>query len=454
MGRGNAFIGNFRGKVGNVVGYTIKNSSKKDTQGLRVYQPVVKNPRTIGQSNQRMIVSAASVFYSHFSEILDHSFEGLTEGAKNQARFMKLALMQKQAPYVNKGTSYMIPGLYQISEGGLTATPTFFAEVTSNTSEAYGKMVPNVQGIKLTKSNMYDLDLFLQDNPMFKEGDQITYVLFMKSNTQEGERYYYMLGRGWLNSIEYKLSATMKGISAFANNQASLNGITVGIGDNDNIIFYRNIAEAENIVAAAVIVSRWQNSKWMRNNSTLEVTDSFFDTWYSDERWKEALQSFQSVGNDASSSDLYLNQDGNVKIVSLNVYVVIANGNQARFAGGVDDQGKRFLFANPDKYLYSPEWVPVVKTAGSGDNPPTFYSTSDIDSMYITGVIKKPSLPLYVTQEQVHLSDAKSKTFSRAASSQSRSMKTFAERLSSVDPKPVPVQEETEKKEKTEKTKK
>lgn len=438
MGRGNAFIGNFRGKVGNVVGYTIKNSNKKDTQGLRVYQPVVKNPKTVAQSNQRMVVSAASVFYSHFSEILDHSFEGLTEGAKNQERFMKLALTQKQAPYVDKGTAYLVPGIYQISEGGLTATPTDFRADGNKQSPVYSQIVPHTGGIKLTEDNMYDLALFLQDNPMFKEGDQLTYVLFMRMSTADGERYYYILGRGWLNEITDNKAPKMKAISAFSSSQASLNGITVSAGESDNsLVFYHNDDDATEIVAAGVIVSRWQNSKWMRNNCTLAVSDAFFNTWYSDQRWNDAIKTYQARNESASTSSLYLNQDGNVKIVKLTAIGFKLSGSTdvVRFACGVDDQGRKFLFANGSKQLYSPTWKTVAKTTGE---TPTYWTTSDVDMQYITGVDSKPALPLYVGQDLLHLSDGAASTYGHAAASASKNLKSYAERLSGAESKPVP----------------
>lgn len=442
MGRGNAFIGNFRGKVGNIVGYTIKNSSKKDTQGLRVYQPIVKNPKTVAQSNQRMIVAASSVFYSHFSEILDHSFEGLTEGAKNQERFMKLALTQKQAPYVDKGTAYLVPGIYQISEGGLTATPTEFKADGNKNSETYSKIVPHATGLKLTADNKNNLALFLQDNPMFKEGDQLTYVLFMRLSTADGERYYYILGRGWLNEVSERKSPTGKSISAFADSQASLNGITVMEDTTDSrLMFFHDADDTAEIVAAGLIVSRWQNNKWMRNNCTLAVSDAFFDTWYSDERWDAALKTYQASNESASTSDLYLNQDGNIKVVKLTVMSILTTGSgtPARFACAIDDQGRKFLFANPDKLLYGADWKKVVKTEGE---TPVYWSTSDVDMQYITGTSRKPELPLYVEQDKLHPSDGATSTFGHAAASKSRNIKSYATRLSEIEPKPVPVEDD------------
>ena len=54
MAKAQGIIGNFKGKVGNMVGYQLTDSNNKQTQGIRIYQPNVKNPKTSAQAEQQM----------------------------------------------------------------------------------------------------------------------------------------------------------------------------------------------------------------------------------------------------------------------------------------------------------------------------------------------------------------------------------------------------------------
>ena len=51
--------GNKKGKIGNSIYYTIKNSNNKVTQGERIYQPNVTNPQSESQRAQRMKLKPA-----------------------------------------------------------------------------------------------------------------------------------------------------------------------------------------------------------------------------------------------------------------------------------------------------------------------------------------------------------------------------------------------------------
>ena len=53
MGKSVGFIGNFKGKLGNAVGYKVSQSNSGTNQGVRVYQPNIKNPKSAAQAEQR-----------------------------------------------------------------------------------------------------------------------------------------------------------------------------------------------------------------------------------------------------------------------------------------------------------------------------------------------------------------------------------------------------------------
>ena len=71
MAKGIGLIGNFKGKVGNTVGYKLTASNNGQTQGIRVYQPIVKNPKSAGQAEQRAKLLAVNATYRALKKVID-----------------------------------------------------------------------------------------------------------------------------------------------------------------------------------------------------------------------------------------------------------------------------------------------------------------------------------------------------------------------------------------------
>ena len=131
MAKGNAISGNITGKKGSSIFYKVSNSNNKVTQGLREYQPVVTNPKTTSQAQQRMKLQPATNFYRGLSDVLDHSFEGQKYGGRNHSYFMKLAIGNADGinyPYLYKGDTNFVPGSYLVSRGSLGRVKVNFIE--------------------------------------------------------------------------------------------------------------------------------------------------------------------------------------------------------------------------------------------------------------------------------------------------------------------------------------
>ena len=84
MSKGNLFLGQARGKVGDVVFYRLEGE-----QVTRSRNRSPRNPRAPMQLAQRVIMNTVSKAYSLFQELADHAFEGLSPGAANQRQFIK-----------------------------------------------------------------------------------------------------------------------------------------------------------------------------------------------------------------------------------------------------------------------------------------------------------------------------------------------------------------------------
>lgn len=134
MAKGNLFLGDGHGSVGDVTFYT-----KNGQQISRVRRRSVKNPSTSGQLYQRAILSTVVKAYQAGSVIFDHSFEGVATGAASQARFQKVNIdlirqlveadiaanaseSAHHAAVVPRGSVWPVPNVYRVSQGSLLQT--------------------------------------------------------------------------------------------------------------------------------------------------------------------------------------------------------------------------------------------------------------------------------------------------------------------------------------------
>lgn len=170
MAKGLGIIGNFKGKVGNIVGYNLKDSNNKQTQGLRAYQPVVRNPKTAAQAEQRAKMAPINATYRALKGIIDRGQEGVAYGNKSRLRFLSEAMKQFDGPWFEKGEAVTLPIKTNITRGSLRNIGV--SEVTGNyfvcdleTSLAEGSSTIGDLSTNLLASNSY-----------LKEGDQLTFV--------------------------------------------------------------------------------------------------------------------------------------------------------------------------------------------------------------------------------------------------------------------------------------
>ena len=160
MGKGNLFLGQGRGKLGDSVFYL-----KNGQQAFRVRRRQISNPNTSGMLVQRAIMATVMQAYSYGKAIFDHSFQGQTVGEGSQSKFMSVNLRKLRNAYfadvatmqdpgydptdligrfVARGSTVPVGWAYQISEGTFkapvativaSATPTMQWPTLSNANE-------------------------------------------------------------------------------------------------------------------------------------------------------------------------------------------------------------------------------------------------------------------------------------------------------------------------------
>ena len=137
MGKGNLFLGQGRGKLGDSVFYL-----KNGQQAFRVRRRQISNPNTTGMLVQRAIMATIMQAYSFGKSIFDHSFQGQKVGEGSQSKFMSVNLRKLRNAYfadvatmqdpgydptdligrfVARGSTVPVGWTYQISEGTFKA---------------------------------------------------------------------------------------------------------------------------------------------------------------------------------------------------------------------------------------------------------------------------------------------------------------------------------------------
>lgn len=129
MSKGNLFLGQGRGSVGDVVFYRANGQ-----QLARSRNRSPRNPKTDAQILQRAISATIVQAYKAGKVIFDHSFEGKSVPAGCQRRFLSVNMRKLRAAVISEldtpaatsnarvaspGTTYPVPWSYRISEGSL-----------------------------------------------------------------------------------------------------------------------------------------------------------------------------------------------------------------------------------------------------------------------------------------------------------------------------------------------
>ena len=265
MAKGTGLIGNFKGKVGNTVGYKLSASNNGQTQGIRVYQPIVKNPRTAAQAEQRAKLLAVNVTYRALKMVIDRGNEGLPYGNKSRLAWLKGALKAESMPWYEKGAVVKFPVGCPLTKGSLSPLSFNVGEDTLNL------IIPGVTSATDVSTVGAVSTLLMAAYPLIKKGDQVTVVL-----------------TGDMNGT---LASMVKSFIVEPESAVAMDGITAGAG---HIQFESSIGS----VAGAAILSRLgDNGEHLRSTTNLVIANSIInDAPYDADSKAAAIASYQSSG--------------------------------------------------------------------------------------------------------------------------------------------------------------
>lgn len=333
MSKGNLFLGFGRGKVGDVVF-----SHVNGEQVTRARNRKPKNPQTVLQLLQRVIVKTTASAYSAFREITDHSFQGSATGTPNQSRFTQANVRyfrEMMADIINTGDPEIIMtsdyanfnpkdlmgplvNPYVISEGTIPSIPWRGHAVSKNPFWTIdGITAAGEGGIPTYAEVVSALGL--------KQGDQLTFCAIIHDDTATGmselitgfEFARIILEPDSADMSTPFLSAATNGVINSPNERnegtvtfdfVAATGDTQGLNVKTLNGFQVAKGIANSIVGVCVIVSREVGGVWQRSSESFYCYENYNQggaAW----DWKtrligDAIYSYMA----GTDSTLYLNQ--------------------------------------------------------------------------------------------------------------------------------------------------
>lgn len=268
MSRGNMLLGMASGKVGDIVFYR-----SNGQQQTRSKAASVKNPRTMAQSTQRVLMKNVVLAYSALKSICDHSFQNVQYGAASQRKFMRdnLDKMRTVAAATNGGWERM-PGLVPVGGSGFPA----FEFLVSQGSLPFIEVDCTDNNMEINAGNADSRLTYQQvcDQLGLQRGDQLTFI----GVYGDAQNYEVKTARVILDPYDNGQPADMS-VSMFLNtstiqhtnpeNKGYIKGTVTQAG---TAIYLTTNVAPHNLIACAVIASRKNGADWLRSEQNLVVS--------------------------------------------------------------------------------------------------------------------------------------------------------------------------------------
>ena len=349
MGKSNNIFGAISGKIGGTIFYTRKNS--KYNQGTRAYVADVNNPKTMGQARQRMVMKAVQNFYAALAAVINRAYQSTAYGNQSRIKFLGNAMKNFQGPWLEKGSSAVIPFAVNLAEGTLGSISLskvgsrFRTNLACATSGSYGSVeLSDIDDGKVSAISK----ALLNGNAMVQVGDQLTIVQFD-------------------NQIEDAMPLPI--VTSFIVDPDSVEVVErmLNYGGEDPLKFD---VTGWNLAAAAVILSReGLSGQHLRSTSPLfvDMENAVIAPYFTDAQYQLAILSYMPAG---TRGDWPVEPDTDENVVKSYVKVTMSSANLTfhPMAGGaavtpaspitVELQGYRTpggslgLFENENQNLY------------------------------------------------------------------------------------------------------
>lgn len=282
MGKSNNIFGAISGKIGGTIFFQRKNS--KYNQGTRAYIADVKNPQSMGQARQRMTMKAVQNLYAALAAIINRGYQSAAYGNPSRIKFLGAAMKNFQGPWLEKGSTAVIPFAVNIAEGTLGRIAPVIGEgdnqMTTNipfaTTGSYGNVdVDAAFGL----GKVGDISkALLNAGGVINAGDQVTIVRFLANEGTEPfvSIVSFIVDPASVETIEGAIFRSHEG-----------NVIDINSGDYDYLC------------ASAFILSReGLSGQHLRSTSPLVVNTSCpaIAQYFTDAQYQQAILSYMPAG--------------------------------------------------------------------------------------------------------------------------------------------------------------
>ena len=344
MAEFNLFLGTAKKSVGDI---TLMRRNGR--QVARVRLRTIANPRSEAQATQRNFVAPVTRFFAPFRKVLRCSFEGLNRDLSyNQFQRTNIKLAQANGWYLTKGSQFT-PMPYQLSRGRLTPVSYSIQQIVSYTGLKVDFHEQNLQYHTIGRLSAN----FIKYG--YKAGDVVTIILISRDTNDVYTPYSTQF---IVNQVDTRQTDDIIGPDIFATNQN--NDLYFGLSDR-------------NVVAGAVIISRYDDRRWLRSTQFL-ACDSSIVTWLqSDEQRAAAIESYQVGGSD-DSGGVY--PGGSDELFT----VAARDGRALLFVGAqvvsevIEVNGTKVVKVKPDNldqyyYIVKQDVYPLGTNAAGSLNP-------------------------------------------------------------------------------------
>lgn len=257
-------------RSGSTKNFTFSELNGQQITKERVYK--VKNPRTLQQMRQRMVMATVSAAYSYLKEICDHSFEGFGVGSPCMSEFMRLNLDALKAKAQNDVAKVAF-NAYQ--DKNINPIPIIVAK-----GSLVGPDV-DVSGGKVSISFEATSDEITTAESIYNKlgiqpGDLITFLSVCGTEDNTAGYKFTPLP---LSIVRYKANKTGAVNSvqdAFTIESNNVDNVEAGVATSAN--HYEIYTLAQNLVMGAVILSRKTSDKWLRSTAQMQIEKEHYIT--------------------------------------------------------------------------------------------------------------------------------------------------------------------------------
>ena len=259
MAKSKGFFGLRSGSTKN---FTFSKLNGQQITKERVYK--VKNPRTLQQMRQRMVMATVSAAYSYLKEICDHSFEGFGVGSPCMSEFMRLNLDALKAKAQNDAA---VVAFNAYQDKNINPVPFMVSKGSLN------EILPTIADGKLAWSTpKNDADTTTAEGIYaalgLNQGDMVTFILCGGDFVSKAALTFAPQPLAITRLHADKQGAVASLADAFKVESNNLGNIHVDFSMGANLVIE---ASCDKLVMGAVIISRKAADKWLRSNATMVV---------------------------------------------------------------------------------------------------------------------------------------------------------------------------------------